>query len=306
MEWQKFNENHNLRMRKLDLGEHWVDQSRSYDPNSVSLLYYAFLYAIIAFSTCILIHSGIQYKWEFSAVRKCVDIAALTSAIQSIFLLISFNNPNITKSAILRNLVSYGILQCIVLLCDNYMFYKSYSAVIKVQPWKRNLIHCYVWIILILTWLPKWIIVPFFSTPGNEDYIDAYFVMDQMSYYGNIAYNFYFTVQFTRVLLIMTRNTRDLRTGLKQKNNRTIILIGKGIGHCVTSTLAALLRTLDTGEKGMFIYIMHVFVGSVTKYVYIFIGIDIFVYVYYPFKNPRYWRKRYYSLYKCMYIYVCM
>mmetsp|Transcript_28792 Transcript_28792/g.27570 ORF Transcript_28792/g.27570 Transcript_28792/m.27570 type:complete len:163 (+) Transcript_28792:614-1102(+) len=76
--------------------------------------------------------------------------------------------------------------------------------------------------------------------------------MDKISYYGNIAYNFYFTVQFTRVLLITTRNTRDLRTGLKQRNNRTIILIGKGIGHCVTSTLAALLRTLDTDEKAAF------------------------------------------------------
>lgn len=238
----------------------WVVQSRAFFPEAITPLYYQMLYMIIASSCAILVVSAIQHGRVFKSVRTCVDIAALSSLLLSALLLIAMRKPTPTKTAIVRDFLCYGLLQTVVLLCDNYMFYKSYAVVVKVQTWKRHLIHSYVWIILILTWLPKWTVLPFFTAPNNPFYVTAFFYLDQISYYGNIGYNFYFTVQFIRVLVIITHNVSN--SSSKRSNDRTMILITKGIGHCVTSSLAALVRTLDTNQTAGFpIWIFILLVG---------------------------------------------
>lgn len=238
----------------------WVTQSRIFYPELITPLFHQMLYLIIAFSICIMIVSAVQYGRVFKPVRICIDCAALSSLLLSVFLIFAMNNPTPTKTAVVRDFLCYGVFQTIVLLCDNYMFYKSYAAVVKVQHWKRHLIHIYVWIILVLTWLPKWTILPFFTTQMNPQYLDAYIYLDAISYYGNIGYNFYFTVQFIRVLVIVTHNISNSTS--KRSNNRTKILIVKGIGHCITSSLAALLRTLDTTQTANFpIWIFMLLVG---------------------------------------------
>jgi hypothetical protein len=238
----------------------WVVQSRAFYPETITPLFYQMLYLIIASSCMILIVSAIQHGRAFKSVRTCVDIAAVSSLLLSALLLVAMHDPTPIKTAVVRDFLCYGVLQTIVLLCDNYMFYKSYAVVVKVQTWKRHVIHGYVWIILILTWLPKWTVLPFFTAQSNPSYLTAYFYLDQISYYGNIGYNFYFTVQFIRVLMIITHNVSN--SSSKRSNDRTIILITKGIGHCVTSSLAALLRTLDTNQTAGFpIWIFILLVG---------------------------------------------
>ena len=237
----------------------WVVQSRKFYPELITPLFYHMLYLIIATSCMILSISVFQHGRVYKAVRVCVDVAALSSLLLSALLLVAMNNPTPTKTAVVRDFLCYGLLQTVVLLCDNYMFYKSYAVVVKVQNWKRNLIHGYVWVILILTWLPKWTVLPFFVTQTDPNYLDAYFYLDQISYYGNIGYNFYFTVQFIRVLMIITHNVSATS---KRSNHRTIILIVRGLGHCVTSSFAALLRTLDTTQSAGFpIWIFILVVG---------------------------------------------
>lgn len=238
----------------------WVTQSRAFYPETITPLFYHMLYLIIISSCFILTVSAIQHGRVFKSVRTCVDIAALSSLFLSALLLVAMHNPTPTKTAVVRDFLCYGVLQTIVLLCDNYMFYKSYAVVVKVQNWKRHVIHGYVWVILILTWLPKWTVLPFFTNQTNPYYLTAYFYLDRISYYGNIGYNFYFTVQFIRVLMIITHNVSN--TSSKRSNDRTIILITKGIGHCVTSSLAALVRTLDTNQTAGFpIWIFILLVG---------------------------------------------
>ena len=238
----------------------WVQQSRAFYPELITPLYYQMLYLIIASSTVILIVSVVQHGRVFKSVRACIDCAALSSLLLSALLLIAMDKPTQLKTAVVRDFLCYGLLQTTVLLCDNYMFYKSYAVVVKVQAWKRHLIHGYVWIILILTWLPKWTILPFFITQTHPLYIEAFLYLDQISYYGNIGYNFYFTVQFIRVLVIITHNVSNSTS--KRSQDRTIILIVKGIGHCVTSSLAALVRTLDKSQLAGFpIWIFILVVG---------------------------------------------
>ena len=238
----------------------WVVQSRQFNPKTITPLFKQMLYMTIPVSVCIILASAAQYGRVFKSVRICIDCAALSSLLLSILLLVAVNNPTPTKTAVVRDFLCYGVFQTIVLLCDNYMFYKSYAAVVKVQPWKRNLIHIYVWIILILTWLPKWTILPFFTTDENPQYVEAYDILDRISYYGNIVYNFYFTVQFIRVLVIITHNISNSTS--KRSNDRTKILIIKGMGHCITSSLAALLRTSNTTQTANFpIWIFMLLVG---------------------------------------------
>lgn len=243
-----------------DSNSKWVQQSRAFYPELITPLYYQMLYLIIASSTIILIVSAVQHGRVFKSVRACIDTAALSSLFLSCLLLVAMDKPNQLKTAVVRDFLCYGLLQTTVLLCDNYMFYKSYAVVVSVQKWKRHLIHGYVWIILILTWLPKWTILPFFIMQTHPLYIEAFLYLDQISYYGNIGYNFYFTVQFIRVLVIITHNVSNSTS--KRSQDRTIILIVKGIGHCITSSLAALMRNLDKSQLAGFpIWIFILVVG---------------------------------------------
>ena len=56
--------------------------------------------------------------------------------------------------------------------------------------------------------------------------------------------------------------THNVSATSKRSNHRTIILIVRGLGHCVTSSFAALLRTLDTNQTAGFpIWIFILVVG---------------------------------------------
>jgi hypothetical protein len=102
----------------------WVSNSKPYNPLYITDVYYDFLYALIPVCFGILVHSFYRLRFIFKPVRICCDIAAAIGLFWSIFLLIAFDNPNKTKSAIIRNLFCYGIFQGLIVFCDAYMFYK--------------------------------------------------------------------------------------------------------------------------------------------------------------------------------------
>jgi hypothetical protein len=103
----------------------WVSQSKGFWPAEFNdPLFYTFIYLVIAFSGAILIHSALLHERVFKAVRIHVDISAVCGILIGIMVLISYDRPNPTKRAIMRDLFAFGFLQATVQYCDTYMFYK--------------------------------------------------------------------------------------------------------------------------------------------------------------------------------------
>jgi hypothetical protein len=80
-------------------------------------------------------------------------------------------------------------------------------------------------------------------------YNDAYFCLDLISYYGVILYNWCFTVAFVYQLIRINSKSVIMNSRMR---NRTIVLIGNGIGHAVTSSFANLYRALMITDLAAF------------------------------------------------------
>ena len=106
----------------------WVSNSKPFNPLYITPVYYDFLYALIPICSAILAQSFYRHRLVFRPVRICCDTSALVGLFWSIFLLIVFDNPDKTKSAILRDLFCYGIFQGIIAFTDAYMFYKVFFS----------------------------------------------------------------------------------------------------------------------------------------------------------------------------------
>jgi hypothetical protein len=92
----------------------WVRQSKKFYSEDISALYYAFIYLIIVSSALILVQSAVLHGTKYKAVRICVDVAAGSSLALSCLLLIAFSNPNLTKTAVIRDLLCFGFLQATI------------------------------------------------------------------------------------------------------------------------------------------------------------------------------------------------
>jgi hypothetical protein len=115
---------HRLLSKESD-SHYWVQQSKGFWPAEYNdPLFYTFIYLVISFSGAILIHSAIIHKRVFKAVRIAVDTSAVCGILIGIMILPSYDRPNPTKTAVMRDLIAFGFLQAIVQFCDTYMFYK--------------------------------------------------------------------------------------------------------------------------------------------------------------------------------------
>jgi len=227
----------------------WIENNKPFYPNDITTIYYDLIYTLIPFCSIFLYHSIYKYGLKFKEVRICCDISSFIGILWSVFLLITFHKPDKLDITILRNFFSYGIFQGLIVFCDAYMFYKSYSVLVKIPRWKVRMIFTYVWIVLILSWNLKWNLIPFFCSPENVMYINSFYYLDLISYYGVIFYNFLFTIAFVRELVKHYSSSYIINSRIR---NRMCLLIINGIGHCITSSFANLYRTLDVNNLASF------------------------------------------------------
>jgi hypothetical protein len=227
----------------------WIENNKPFYLNNITTRYYHIIYLLIPFCTIFLSYSIHKYRFKFKEVRICCDISSFIGILWSAFLLITFHKPDKLDIAILRNFFSYGIFQGLIVFCDAYMFYKSYSVLVKIPRWKVQMIFTYVWIVLILSWNLKWNLIPFFCTPENVMYINSFYYLDLISYYGVIFYNLLFTIAFVRELVKHYSLSYIINLRIR---NRMCLLIINGIGHCITSSFANLYRTLNTTDLASF------------------------------------------------------
>jgi hypothetical protein len=196
---------------------------------------------MVAVSGFILLHS-IYINWDkglkYNFVRFSTDFSAAMAIFGAIMIFISLDRVNTTRSAICYDFFYNGVSIIGIQLCDNYIFFNRFLVVQKCPTWKRVVIHAYVIFLLIFTWLPAYTIYPFFFDVNSIEFLNVYLtILLPIEGWAVIAYNFYFTAEFTVLLYRIYSKSTVLTTSSK----RAMIIAYKSIIHCFTSSLANLL-----------------------------------------------------------------
>jgi hypothetical protein len=100
--------------------------------------------------------------------------------------------------------------------------------------WKKIGIQIYIWVMLVILWLPAYFIVPFFYDVNSVPFQDVYTITVQLQLFAAIAYNFYFTIEFG--LILKSIYSKSTIQGASLKKAKIIAI--KSIIHCVTSSVA--------------------------------------------------------------------
>ena len=206
----------------------------------------------VAVSGFVLVHSFLLHGFKYNSVRTQTDIAAAASISSVIVLLRALQHPTRLQWAVLFDLFYNGVLSAVVQLCDAYMFYYRLMAVTKLSLTQRFLIQLYIWTLLILPWLPSQTVIPFFYNTNTPLYGHYSGILLNLVTVATILYNFYFTLRFMLILRSLlwkpTVGPSGVATpvsplGLLMNNSIVKVVALKSIGHCITSSVAAVTES---------------------------------------------------------------
>ena len=177
--------------------------------------FYILCWVNIAVCGAIIIHSFWLHRLKYSnaSVRVQTEIGALFAIMSAVVALEAVKHPTRMYWALLFDLCYNGIFSAVIQLCDNYMFYFRLIAVVRLPRWYRIMINVYIWLVLICTWLPAQTIVPFFYNTNSTAFISVYTITFAIDGWGNVLYNFYFSVHFLLILRKLFRPSTAPLTG---------------------------------------------------------------------------------------------
>ena len=237
----------------------WIENNLYFDVVVMDVNFLAVTYATIILSVFILYHSYQMHNgYRYTSIRLQTEGAALSALLASILFLIYKQTPSVLTSTVLVGFFSNGLLNLFILLCDGYMFYYRLRAVIKVPKWKRNLVHSYIWICIVLPWFPAYNVLPSFFNLNNPEFIKAYFISSTMVTANIVLYNVYITFEFTQILLSiykpavassgrMTVATASNPIEFSPALTKIKIVAIKSVGHCITSCSGVFCFTFIPG-----------------------------------------------------------
>jgi hypothetical protein len=161
----------------------------------------------------ILVHSFFLHGRRFDVVRICTDSAAIAGILTgaftaAIYLCGAYKDAYSPTFVILDTLFSNGILSAVFSVADAYMFLSRLKAIRKRMPvLEECVLHLYIWIVLVWSWLSAYTIVPFFCDTNTGDYATALEIGFEISSWLTAPFNFYFTFQSCYILfrIIYTR-----------------------------------------------------------------------------------------------------
>ena len=163
--------------------------------------------------------------FKFDSVR-CFADAANTAAFLCGILIISAHGSNQLQGAVIFDFLANGLAVGTVQGCDNYLFYNRFLAVTKVPLWKKITINIYIILALFMTWIPAYIIVPFFYNVNDPNFTRVLVTTLAAQYWSTIAYNVYFTFEFGKILY-------DDYMGKATYSQAIKIISIKSIIHCM-------------------------------------------------------------------------
>jgi hypothetical protein len=128
------------------------------------------------------------------------------------------------------------------------MFLERLKAVTRVNRNKNILVHTYIYLILVATWIPFYTLVPIFTDTSGDICFSAYFVLNSIYLAGVLAYNFYFTLEF--VLILRVHKLFEKKDNIYLSGRPAKVIAIKSIGHATTSSLASILKYVYLFSNG--------------------------------------------------------
>ena len=233
-----------------DISGTWVENTL--DTGVLSTTYIIVLYVSIAVTVSILLHSyQMHHDRAYTSVRLQTEVATFCQLCISILLLVCSHSTNPVKTAVMFNFLANGILSLVILLCDCYMFYDRLCAVVKIPRWKQILVHCYIWILLVLPWFPAYSFVPIFYDTKNPIFTRTFSISTSAVSVAIVVYNFIITFEFTKILLSIylpgiARSAKIAAAPDAVPDAASLPLVKiksvaiRSLGHCLTSSSGVL------------------------------------------------------------------
>ena len=153
-------------------------------------------------SSLVFAHSAVKNRLSFKRVRVCTEVAAASCLTSCILVLANQSHPSRKSNAIISELLITGLLNWFSQVADNLVFYLGYAAATHSVPkWKQIFVAVYIIVVLSISWMTTYTVNPFFVNTNSETYTRNFFIPGQLVYtWGNVLYNFYFTIEFTLIL----------------------------------------------------------------------------------------------------------
>lgn len=190
-----------------------------------------------ASSFLMLTHSFFMNQFYFQQVRIICDLANVGALFSGICVLVANKYAsNKTIVSIFYDLFSNGIFTCFVEIGDVGMFYSRFTAVKgkELKFWQHTCIVSYIVVLLFLTWLPVYTIIPCCFDVNSDEFAYYYYILLSIQAYSYFAYDAFFTFEFCQILYKQYRNIQTF-------SNRVIEISWKSLLHLFFSVLANVL-----------------------------------------------------------------
>jgi hypothetical protein len=144
-------------------------------------------------------------RWGvYKSVRVLSEICTVGCMLTAVCIFIGYfsegGTPSPTMNAVVNDAVITGLLNLVIQLTDNYMFWYRYMAVIpKIPLIKKIAVHSWVAFVL-CPWFITDFPMPLFVDVNTDFYVSINNVFNQMVAYGQIAFNLYFSYEFGLIL----------------------------------------------------------------------------------------------------------
>jgi len=234
----------------------WVEFSTAldtsvFDLGPITCVYISVFVSVCIFSHSIIINRNKKSKQRWDVVRASTEAAALATILSAAMVLALSKYPEcLVLVAVGGDLLWNGLSMCVIQLCDSYIFFNRFKAVQKIPAWENRLIHAYIWLILILTWLPEYTFVPFFWDTNSLSFANFYNVTSPIYQWGVLTYNILFSGKFSWILW---KNYSAIAKTNTSSSRRTRLVAIKSLVHCVTSSAASLI-SMNCGMIGVVLY----------------------------------------------------
>jgi len=236
----------------------WLENSMRLDLESMSVQFWACTFFLTGILAICFVQShaySTLYCRKGSFVRTASDCSLLSGAAMGLMMIMASIQPNPVKTTICCN-VFESIFYAIIQVFDNYMFYNRLKACTKLRTWAKICITSYIWLVLVLTWVPVYTFVPCFLDTNATHFQYVYEILLLIWGWGSVGYNLLFTILFIRIIFHSQLSLAEL-SGRSLAARHTAVKINRissrSIVHCITSCVVNVVATYG-GQEGDLVF----------------------------------------------------
>jgi hypothetical protein len=134
------------------------------------------------------------------------------------------------------------------------MFFDRLRAVSKIAPWKSFLIHVYVWLVLVVSWVLPYSIIPIVYDTNRPQFQKYFRIALGVYCWGVVIYNIYISLEVAFVLRSIRRRIVSTVPESDLSVQTMTSIAYRSLGHAATSSIGALGYLYMTFPFGSGVY----------------------------------------------------